>query len=231
MNPRRVILLAALLYSMCLQNSNCGERPGSALRRFDACPGSKVTVRGASGIHEWRAEGNLISGFLEVPADFPTAPGDASGEPKLEARGEVFIPVDNLRVVGNTWEPHNEQTTVGMHRMLRAQEHPKIRFRLTEPLVAMRRVSTAAAYAFKATGDLVIAGTTNQVSMPIEVAPLSTNKLKISGSAKLLQSDFKVISKPDRVLDSWDNDTVEIAFEWIVEQKQGHEAPHESRTK
>jgi polyisoprenoid-binding protein YceI len=167
---------------------------------------------------------------LEVPADFPSAPTGAPKEPKIEARGEVFIPVRNLKAAGKTWEPDNEQITVAMHRMLRAQEHPKILFRLTEPLAPMRRASTATTYAFEATGDLVIAGTTNRISMPLEVAPLTTNKLKLSGRAKLKQSDFKVIPKPKPVLDSWDNDSVEIAFEWMVEQKQDHEAVHGSRS-
>ncbi len=66
--------------------------------------------------------------------------------------------------------------------------------------------------------------------MPLEVAPLTTNKLKLSGSAKLKQSDFKVIPKPMPVLGSWDNDTVEIAFEWMVEQKQEDDALHGSRS-
>jgi hypothetical protein len=230
MTTRMVVLVAAMVGSVCLQDSHCSERTNVTLRRFDACPGSKITVRGTSSIHEWRAEGCLISGFLEVPVNFPCAPATAPKEPGIEARGEVFIPVRNLKAVGKTWEPDNEQITLGMHKMLRAQEYPRIGFRLTEPLAPIGRATTATTYAFDATGDLVIAGTTNRVSIQLEVAPLVTNKLRLSGSAKLKQSDFRVIPKPERVFDAWDNDTVEIAFEWMVEQKQNHEAQHATRS-
>jgi YceI-like domain len=229
MTTRQATLLAALVGSICWQQGNSAERPSGSLRRFDASPGSKVTVKGTSNIHEWRAEGGLISGFLEVGPGFLSAPADAPKERKIEARAEVFIPVRNLKAVGKTWEPDNEQITVAMHRMLQAQEHPKILFRLTEPLAAMARTPTAATYCFEATGDFIIAGISNRVSMPLVVTPLAGRKLKISGSTKLKQSDFKVIPKPRPVLDSWDNDTVEIAFEWMVEQKQDHDALHGSR--
>lgn len=230
MTTHGAILFAALLGSTCLQDGRCEERPSSTFRRFSACPGSKVTIKGTSSIHEWRAEGNLISGFLEVPADFPTTPKGAPQELRTEARGEVLIPVRNLQAVGKTWQPDNDQITEVMHRMLRAQEHPRILFRLTEPLAPMKRASAPAPYVFEATGDLVIAGTTNRVSMLLEVALLTTNKLKLSGTAKLKQSNFEVIPKPKPVLDSWDNDTVEVAFEWIVEQKQDHETLPRSRS-
>lgn len=212
------ILVALASLSLSVLRGHCAEPGKNRLTRFDACPGSKITVKGLSNIHEWRAEGGLICGFLEVGPGFPEAPAGAGSGGTIEARGEVFIPVRNLRAVGKTWEPDNEQITRVMHRMLFAEEHPRISFRLTEPLCATGH-SPGPTNTFEAKGELAIAGVTKRVSMPLTVVSLAPAKLVILGRTKLKQSDFNVVPKPKPVLDSWDNDAVEIAFEWIVVQK------------
>ena len=199
-----------------------GARSPTILRRFDALPGSRFSLQGQSNIHDWMAEGNLVAGFLEVGEGFPVANENASQAEPLTARVEVYVPVRNLKAVG-IWEPYNEQITEIIHQRLRAEEHPKILFRLAElvPMVGgTPTASTNALCNYRATGELVIAGVTNRVSMPIRAESPEAGKLKIMGTTTLKQSDFKIIARPTGMnCFGGDPDKVRVAFEWRLRER------------
>ncbi len=190
------------------------------MSRYDSVSG-KVIVQGHENIHEWKAEGTLIAGFLEVATDFldPTKP--PKGQESIEARAEAFIPVRNLMAVGESWQPYNEQRTSAIHKKLRGEEHPKISFRLTHLCGAKARQSNAALYDLDSTGELAIAGITNRISMPLQVVLLPGAKLKLAGRVELKQSDFNIVPKPKAVFEPWDSDTILVAFEWVLRQRGG----------
>jgi hypothetical protein len=196
------------------------EAPAGKLTRFDAVPGSKIMVESQGSIHNWKAEATLISGFVELAPGFLDTAEESTTGPR-PARAEVFIPVHNLKGVGENWEPYNEPRTGTMHKRLRADDYPKILFRLKELVRTAASRSTGVPYEFEATGELAIAGVTNRISMPIRVVPLPGARLKISGMAKIKQSDFNIIPKPKIVFEYMDRDTVNIVFEWMVAQKGG----------
>jgi hypothetical protein len=193
---------------------------GAGLMRFAAAAGSKVSLTGEYSIHDWEARGTLIGGFLEVAPGFPSLPGTSVGAATLPGRAEVFIPVRNLQAVGETWEPYNEQRTAIMHRMLRAEEHPRIFFRLSQ-LQNRTPLPSETLPTFVASGELVIAGVTNQVSLPFTAERLHDGSLRLSGKTTIKQSDFAVIPKPAafRCFGA-DPDPVEIAFDWILKESR-----------
>jgi len=191
---------------------------GSKLTRFNAVSGSTISLKGESSIHEWKARGTLIGGFFQVESGFPDLTRPATKSAMLQARAEVFIPVRNLKAVGESWEPYNEQRTVAIHRMLRADEHPKIYFRLSR-LEPRASPSVKEFSAFAAVGDLAIAGVTNRVSLSIRAARLKNGTIQLSGKTTIKQSDFRIIPKSTAFrCFAADPDPVEIAFDWILKE-------------
>jgi hypothetical protein len=215
------IVTLALWFGCHLELAGAAEgQPAERLKRFDAIPGSNVTVEGHENIQAWKAEGTLITGFIEVAPGFPGASPETSKKGDIKARAEVFIPVRNLRAIGENWEPYNEQRTSTIHRRLRAEAHPKILFRLTGLVPTTASRATDAPYEFASTGELVIAGVTNPVSLPIKVMLVRGTTLKISGAVRVKQSDFKIIPKPTGFnCFGGDSDTVNVAFDWLVMEK------------
>jgi hypothetical protein len=211
-------IAVGVLFLVCraVQVEGAEEHRPTDVKRFDALSG-RITILGHENIHDWKAEGTMIAGFLEALPGFPSAPKDS--RERVVTRAEVFIPVRNLKAVGESWEPYNEQRTTMIQKKLHAEEHPKISFRLTEFHAAGVPSSAPASYHFDSAGELVIAGVTNRVSMPLQIVPLTGAKLKISGRTNLKQSDFNIAPKPKPAFEPWDSDTVDIAFEWIVVQK------------
>ena len=207
----KIMILVLGVACWCGQANGADEQATPASRRYHSLPGSKVTIEGYSNIHDWRAEGSLIAGYLEVGLGFPQS---APRGTQIKARAELFIPVKNLKAVGSD----GEQITAVMHRTLRAQEHPKIIFRLLGLTASASEPSTDTRRKFDSTGELVIGGVTNKVSMPVIVEVVSGGALKISVKAEVRQSDFNLRPRPR--MESWvDNDTVKIQCEWRVAEK------------
>jgi hypothetical protein len=183
----------------------------ATLTRFNAMSGSKVTLKGDRGLGEWHAEVTLVGGFLEVEAGFPTLARARETGARVSPRGEAFIPVRNLKAVGESREEYNEQITGIMQRMLHADDHPRIYFRLSQ--------LEAGVPTFVVGGDLVIAGVSNRVSFPITVKNPEAGVIEISGKTTIKQSDFKIIPRPGgfRCFGA-DPDPVEIAFDWFLKE-------------
>jgi hypothetical protein len=215
-------LLAAITAVLLLAFGSPGAElttgAGARLTRFDAVPGSKVVLKGDYSIHQWKAEGTLICGFLEVTPGFPGVPESSGEAAKLSAHGEVFIPVRNLKAVGENWEPYNEQRTGIIHRMLHADDHPRIYFRLSQLETRVQQPGKGP-LGFTATGRLTIAGVTNQISFPVAASRVEGEAIQITGKTTIKQSDFGIIPKPTGFrCFAADPDPVEIAFDWLVKE-------------
>jgi hypothetical protein len=174
-----------------------------------------MVLEGTSNIHDWRAEGNLIIGLFEIDPGLLPGGSLANGT----ARAEVAIPVANLLAVGRTWEPDNEQITTAMLRILRSGEHPRIYCRIFSLAAATNALVSVHERAFDAGGELVIAGVTNPIAMPVTLKTEPGGKLSVSGTVKLRQSKF-ALRPPPNTLDWYDNDTVKVSFEWRLEEKK-----------
>ena len=203
------VLVAAPLYA------------GDAIIRFDSQPGSKVRIEGTSSVHDWQVEGKLIGGFLEAGTGFPVEPGQAVSPGKVEAKAEAFIPVRSLKSIEKDGRPYSDSMDDIMHGKLLQAENPRILYRLNEMTLKESPKSPDAPYVFDAKGDLVVAGMTNKISMPVNVTPLGSKKLKITGATTVKMTDFG-IKPPAPALGLGlikTGDDVKLNFEWMVGQK------------
>ena len=82
-------------------------RAADTMTRFDSRPGSKVRIEGTSSVHDWRMEGKLIGGFLEVGPNFPSEPGQTVQPGKIEAHADIFIPVRSLTSLEKDGKPYS----------------------------------------------------------------------------------------------------------------------------
>ena len=188
------------------------------LTRLDALPGSKVRIEGTSTIHDWQVQGSLIGGHLEVGPGFPTQPGQKVEPGKVEATAEVFIPVRSLKSVEKDGSPYSDKMNNVMYEKMKQPQHQRIVYRLKELVLKEAPKSADAPYAFDSKGELVVAGATNQISMPVRITPLAGNKLKITGDVGMKMSDFG-IEPPVLIGLLKTGDEIKLHLEWMVGQR------------
>ena len=85
-------------------------------------------------------------------------------------------------------------------------------------------------YEFDSRGELVVAGITNEITMPVFVVPLGDGKLKISGSTSLKMTDFNVAPVDINLVIGHikTGNDVSIYFEWVVRPKKGLAPPSQT---
>jgi len=210
-------LLSATLLLLPLASLSLGA---AEMTRYDARSGSKMRIEGTSVVHDWRAESPLILGFLEVGPGFPTEPGQTVTPGKIEARGEARVMVNTLLSKKENGDPYESKMDDKMHDMLKMDTYPMIVFRLAELTLKEAPKSKDDPYIFDSKGELAVAGVTNQLSMVVSIFPLADKKLKISGTAPLKMTDFK-IEPATLILPAFKtSEDVKIKFEWILGQKK-----------
>lgn len=198
------------------------------MARFNSKPGDlKVRIEGTSNIHDWQVEGKLIGGYLEAGPGFPTEPGQAVTPGKVEARVEAYIPVRSLASIEKDGRPYSTSMDDIMYEKLLAQANSKILYRLTELNVKEAAKSKDAPYVCDAKGELVVAGVTNTISMPVNILPLGDKKIKITGSISVKMTSFKIEPPAPKIALGLikTGDDVKLMFEWTVIQKKAPSAP------
>jgi len=188
--------------------------------RFYARSGSKMRMEGTSNIHDWQVESPLIGGWMEVGPGFPTEPGQAATPGKMEVRAEPFVMVRSLKSLEKDGKPYSDKMDEVMYEHLKAADdpHARIIYRLTEMVLKEAAKGKDDPYAFDTKGDLVVAGVTNQISMPVNVLPMGDKKLKITGTVTVKMTDFKVEPPAPAIAMGMikTGDAVKLIFEWIV---------------
>ena len=180
--------------------------------RYKASPvGSSVTIEGTSTIHDWTMTGHNIAGYLEVPAGVVLDPAKeglagASGN-TLAAQAQVSIPVSSMQ------SGHEGMDEV-MQDAMNAKTNPRIQYHLTE-MTFKGPHAARTPLEFDTKGDLMVAGVTNSISMPIRIELGEKSKLKVTGSAPLKMTDFKI--KPPVKLGVFRTaDDIKVKFEWVI---------------
>jgi hypothetical protein len=188
-----------------------------------AQPGSKVRIDGtANMIHtHWAVQSPLIAGSLEVGPGFPIEPGQTVTPGKIDAKGESSIPVRSLKSIEDDGKHYSDPMDDVMYGKLKAQENPKIFYRLTELTLKEAPKDKDSPYVFDSKGEVAVAGVTNSVAFPVNVLPVPGNKIKVSGSTTLKMTDFKIQPPaPTFALGAIKTgDEVKISFEWILAPK------------
>lgn len=198
------LLLAATLALLSL-----ATRAADDWIRYIAQPaGSQVRVDGTSTIHDWSVESKLIGGYIEFdPAfnlDHP-APG------KVNARVAVLIPVRQLK---------SDKTAMDtiMYESMKEKDHRRIDYRLTEMTLKEAPKSPEAPLLFDTKGELVVAGITNVIQMPVTLTRLDKDRLKFTGSTAVKMTSFG-IQPPTKFGVFSTGDDVKLTFEWLTARK------------
>jgi polyisoprenoid-binding protein YceI len=218
----KALLRAVLPLAFLLTGSIVLIAADSGMTRFAAKPGAaKARIEGTSTVHDWQMEGPIIGGHLEAGPDFPTKPDAAVKPGKVSVKVEAFIPVRSLKSLTKDGKPYEDKMDEVAWDKLRSDKYPRIYFRTTELTLKELPKAKDGAYVFDSTGELVVAGVTNKISMPVNITPLDDGKaLHIIGNTKVKMTDFKV-DPPSPTLGVLikTGDEVKIFFDWTVEQK------------
>jgi YceI-like protein len=193
------------------------------MTKFSAKSGSKMRIEGTSNIHDWQVESPIIGGSIDVGPGFPVEPGQAATPGKIEAKAEPFVTVRSLKSVEKDGKPYSDKMDEVMYEHMKAKDDPRARisYHLTDLVLKETAKSKDAPYVFEAKGDLVVAGVTNSVTMPVNVLPLGEKKLKISGTTTVKMTDFKIDPPAPKIALGLikTGDPVKIIFDWMVIQR------------
>lgn len=193
------------------------------MTRFYAKSGSKMRIEGTSNIHDWQVESPLIGGYLEVGPGFPVEPGQTVTPGKVDAHAEPFIMVRSLKSKEKDGKPYSDKMDEVMYEHLKAKDDPRaqIRYHLTELTLKEAAKDKDSPYVFDAKGELVVAGVTNVISMPVNVLPLGEKRLKVTGTTSVKMTSFKVEPPAPKIALGMitTGDDVKLIFEWVVQER------------
>lgn len=204
----------AQIASPVIQPTN--QAPARTMR-FVGQPGSKVRMDGTSTIHDWNVESRIVGGFVEFEEGFNLTelkPG------KVRARVEAMIPVASLK--SSSGPPMDSI----MYEAMKKAQFPKIEYRLQE-LVLKQAPNT-----FEATGELVVSGSTNKLTMPLTIESLTNNQYRCAGGTALRMTDFGIKPPaPDLggLTPIKTGNEVKVTFEWVVMLKPEVHTPPPGR--
>ena len=181
--------------------------------RFFAHPGGQVTIQGGHKPYDWDVRGRVIEGFLECGQDFPIKTGQAVKPGKVHARLEGSIPVRSLRSsLGSLMDEF-------IYSEMNETNAPRILFRFSNWLLATVPESKNVPYKFETRAELVLAGITNRLSIPLSVTPLPGNRLKVNGETFIKLADLGLAAAKPVSFFLKNGDEIKLTFEWFVGRK------------
>jgi hypothetical protein len=210
-NPRRWFLFFAVLCLLPLKQTH-----GEGLSRHEAAANqSRVTLEGTSNLHDWRAEGHEINGYVEL--DEMQRIELLKGDPPAttvwttaDLKAEVSIPAQSLKsgLIGleeKVWEHLNYR------------EHPNILYSFAK--ADLKHGSGSSGYSFETEGRLTVNGVTRRLLMAVTIKELHADDIVIECRTKVKMSDFKIT--PPRVFAGLikAGNEVEIVVHWFVAPK------------
>ena len=203
------------LLALCLWGMPLGLVNAQSVR-FETVKG-KVRIEGTSNLDDWQVETKSVGGWLEAAPNFPEDTPPATGNGK-KARAEVFIEVRSLRSIEKDGKPFSNLMDEIMQAKLKRQQHPTIRYRLTDLVLKAAPKNPEEAFRFEAKGELMAAGATNLITIPVSVTRLEGQRLKLSGSTPVRMTEFQIDPPAPKIALGIvkTGDEVKISFEWVV---------------
>lgn len=183
--------------------------------------GSKMVIDGtANAIHtQWKVQGLIISGSVEVGPNFPT--DFAAAKPgKLDVKSTARIPVRSLKSINEDGTPYSANMDDIMYGKLKMTEHKDIEFTLSS--LTLKEVKSGGVCACEAEGELKVAGGAKKITMPVEMTAPEANRLKFAGNVAVKMTDFGVEPVDISVagVGIKTGDEVKLTFEWVVAKRQ-----------
>ncbi len=182
-----------------------------------AKPGSKVQIDGTSTVHDWTVEGNLIGGGVKVGQGFPLEAGQAVTPGKVEASVNAFIPITSLKSVKDG-KPYSTKMDEIMYEKLGKPTHKSIAYSLDELILKSAPEAAGGPYLFDAKGQLIVAGVTNVIQLPVEVTPMAGGLVKFATKTSLKMTDYKIEPPAPTIALGLikTGDEVQLKIEWIT---------------
>lgn len=143
---------------------------------------SKITVKGTSTLHDWKAEAKVIKGNLTVikgndDANAIANLGDLSGM-------KVVVPVKELKSGESGMDDK-------MDDALKADDNPNITYTLNKVDSLIYKDSSKQAFTINTYGTLNVAGKSKNIEMKVN-GKIDGNNIVFTGEKKLLMTDFGV---------------------------------------
>ena len=180
--------------------------------RYEARPGSKLTINGTSTVHDWTVESSLIGGFIEFDSNIPLDGSKPAAELEVSPKVQVRIPVTSIK-------SGTKRMDEVMHEAMNAQQHKFVSYTLKE----MKPKATEAGkpLQFDTTGDLTVSGVTKEIDMVVTMES-ADGKLKTTGSKQLKMTDFGIKPPAPAIALGFikTGDEVTVTFEWITVRKE-----------
>ena len=195
--PMKTIQLLGVWAVMCI-HTHAAEAP----LRYLPQPGCKVSVKGDNSMHEWGITGGDIGGWIELGSDTMS--------------GSAVIPVSSLKFTDGMTEK--------LHQLLKQSQCPLIIFTFTNAPLHATQAMRESGQRFDARGTLVIAGVTNHLTIPIDVAPRKRHQFRLTGKTTLKMSGYS-IQPPVLLLSGTEghqvrySDEMEVSFDWVLVSK------------
>ncbi len=183
------------------------------LTKLDAqMSGSRVTIDGTSTVHDWKVQGGIIGGSLELDSKFIAEPTKAQPG-KVEARVQASIPVRSIKEVNG-----RKSMDDIMHEAMKQKVQPRVEYRLTELTLKETPKSADGPFNFDSKGELAVAGVTNKVAFPVTMTRVDKMKMKTTGATSVKMTSFGIKPPAPKVALGLisTGDDVKITFEWIT---------------
>lgn len=140
---------------------------------------SSMIIEGTSTIHDWEAD------VEEMDINITLAP-EQLGKDAMVSPVESFsltVPVESI-------ESGKGSMNRKIYGALKEDDYPNISFKLTSSELTGN--STPEAFTLNVTGDLTIAGKTNQVTFPVKATRVNENSFRFEGDYTLNMEDYDV---------------------------------------
>ena len=179
--------------------------------RFRSAPAAQhIVVKGDSTLHAWSVDTETIAGELVLGGD-PEKP--LAERAPLVSRDEH--PTLSVTIPAKSLAGEKDGLNEKMYTALKAEDHARIRYRLTAAHGA-KAVEGGDAVRVNTRGVVTVAGEDHGLSTPMMIERLGPTRLRVSGRAALKMTDFG-IEPPSAMLGMISAaDKVEVQWRWTV---------------
>lgn len=153
-------------------------------RLFALQPDSRIVIQGESSRQGWKLESSEIRGFLEAGPGFPGQSAKAT-----VARAAISVPVRSLRSKERLQYHHNIEEDA--YTAMDGGQHPELKFFLRD-LEFKTTVPGTARSEYQCSGDLVVKGMTNGITMTVYTEPSGGGVITMFGQMELKLSSFGI---------------------------------------
>ncbi|MGZ3757885.1 MAG: YceI family protein [Mucilaginibacter sp.] len=133
-----------------------------------------IKVLGSSNVHDW----NMASSKIESQGDFKVE-GDV-----LHALSSFTLSLD-----AKSLKSEHELMDSRTYKAIKADQFPKITYKLNSATITQVQKGK---YSIKTTGDLTIAGATQNITMIVTAVVNADNTITCTGSQNLKLTDYKI---------------------------------------